>query len=902
MIITGHGSAGDTLESLESQTWPTWRASVAGPGTSGDRRVEFGVDPTSALADGDPDDLVIVVDGGDTFRIDAVFRIVDSVWSSPSCVLVHWDDELSGPSDPRIRPSWSPATLLSANYLGRSFAVRRGAVQPTSGRGLVGSDLEVWDTLLGLGLDSDSVRRVSAVLSTISRRPDPTPAGGEKIVGAALERAGAPAGARRARGRVELEWKFDTRPTVSIVIPTRHNRAMMGPCLSSIANSDVTGVEVVVIDNGGHTPGNEAWYREFGLDLSVVWWSEPFNYSAVNNRGAAAAGGDVLVFLNDDTEILDPGWLDELVGLAIQPTVGVVGVQLLDPEGRIQHGGVVMGIRGFADHLFAGIQPGEDTLVGPTTWYRNASSVTGACLAVTRERFQLLGGFDERFELCGSDVALGLEALARGFFNVVTPRHLVMHHESATRENWVPEVDLFASWWRYQRHVRAGDRWWSPSLSLRSGAPTLRSPGEPEPYEWVSTALGREMQVFRQVSDESETHALVAQTWVNEDRLDAAPVRGVDAGPSMPHTINWWLPDIDSPFYGGINTALRIAAYLAEHNDVENRLVVWGRPDERWIRSAVSAAFPRLADARIYFVDGSGSAESMSLIPAADASIASLWITAYLLAAHEKAGRRHYLVQDFEPMFYPAGSLYAVAEETYRFGFHAICNTDNLRHIVSDTYGGSASSFWPAVDRNVFHADGRRRLDHTDTTRIFVYARPGHWRNCWELARAALVKLKRTHGGRVQILTAGSWARPDDIGTGIEHLGLLDVAETAALYRTCDVGVALTVSAHPSYLPLELMACGTPVVAFDNPAGHWLLEDGRNSRLCRRTPTGLFEALDAMVTDPSGRARLGGEGLQLINRYFSDWGATGRRVAEILADPAGTSRRGPAAPVSEGLN
>jgi len=221
---------------------------------------------------------------------------------------------------------------------------------------------------------------------------------------------------------------------------------------------------------------------------------------------------------------------------------------------------------------------------------------------------------------------------------------------------------------------------------------------------------------------------------------------------------------------------------------------------------------------------------------------------------------------------------------------------------VSDTYGGTASSFWPSVDRDVFHAKGRRPLDHDEVTRIFVYARPGHWRNCWEMARAALVELKRTHGDRIQIVTAGSWARPDDAGTGIQHLGLLDVADTADLYRTCDVGVALTVSAHPSYLPLELMACGTPVVAFDNPAGHWLLEDGRNSRLCRRTPSGLYQAIDAMITDPKSRAAMGAEGLREIDAHFSDWAATGRRVAEILADPGGTSRFGPAVSVDEAPN
>ncbi len=139
---------------------------------------------------------------------------------------------------------------------------------------------------------------------------------------------------------------------------------------------------------------------------------------------------------------------------------------------------------------------------------------------------------------------------------------------------------------------------------------------------------------------------------------------------------------------------------------------------------------------------------------------------------------------------------------------------------------------------------------------MFVYARPGHWRNCWELASLALEELKRHLGDRVRIVTAGSWARPEDVGAGIEHLGLLDYRETGALYRTCDVGVALTVSEHPSYLPLELMACGVPVVAFDNPAGYWLLRDGENCLLARRTVDGLRHQLERIVIDHELRASL----------------------------------------------
>src|SRR5204862_7419638 len=136
-----------------------------------------------------------------------------------------------------------------------------------------------------------------------------------------------------------------------------------------------------------------------------------------------------------------------------------------------------------------------------------------------------------------------------------------------------------------------------------------------------------------------------------------------------------------------------------------------------------------------------------------------------------------------------------------------------------------------------------------------------------------LAELKRRLGQKVRIVTAGSWAQPDDLGRGIEHLGLLDYDETGDLYRRCDLGLALTVSEHPSYLPLELLACGTPLVAFDNPAGDWILHHERNSLRCPRTVDGLVEALERLATDPALRQRLSEQGLADIAASHGDWDA-----------------------------
>jgi glycosyltransferase involved in cell wall biosynthesis len=593
------------------------------------------------------------------------------------------------------------------------------------------------------------------------------------------------------------------------------------------------------------------------------------------------------VFVNDDTEFPERAWLRELVGWATRPEIGVVGLQLTGPDGTIQHGGVVLGLNGFADHLFEGMPPGSQSLLGPTAWYRNTLSVTAACAAIERDVFEELGGFDERFRLCGSDVVLGLDAVVTGRRNVCSPFGGVRHLESVTRGTHVPQEDFFASYWRYQRWIFAGDPFFSPSLSLGSRVPQLRSRFEPTPADRMAEPLGREIKVFRQSTDEGELDLVARGCRVTDADVEAIhTLHAHNVEPFAPKTVNWFFPELDSPFYGGINTALRIADHLARVHGVENRFVLWAHPNDGFHRSAIAAAFPTLADAPIYY---DLSLRAAAGIPACDVSISTLWVTAFVSAHFANARRKFYLIQDFEPMFYPAGTMYALAEESYRLGHYGLCNTENLLQLY-ERYGGQGTAFSPAVDRSVFHAVGRRERRPDEPVTVFVYARPGHWRNCWELAELALKELKSHLGDRVRIVTAGSWARPEDVGSGIQHLGLLDYRETGALYRTCDVGVALTVSEHPSYLPLELMACGVPVVAFDNPAGYWLLRDGENCLLARRTVDGLGNQLERMVVDHELRASLAERGLHDIDEGYASWDKALSGIYEYLSDPEHVGR------------
>jgi len=889
-VVTDAGSSGGggahgsdlsrTVRSLERQVWPR-TAHRVGPLT----------DIPSWLDGLDAGDLAVVLRAGDTLDADATFRIADSMWADPALWLVTWD--ALGPEGPRLAPrTWSPDLLLSTNPVGRSFAARVDRVRAAGGFD-PSSDDPWWDILLRVDPHPSRVAHLDGVPGrVVGERPHAT-AGMAASVTASLERRGWPATAEVRGGQVRLDWELPDWPKASVVVPTRHNRPLLELLLPTLHATDYPDWELIVIDNSGRTDDRQAWYDDAfaGLEARVIWWDQPFNFGTVNNHGVAESSGEVVVLLNDDTEARSADWLRELVGWSTRDEIGTVGVQLVNGDGVIQHGGVVIGMSGFANHLFAGLPPGSDTVVGSTEWYRDSSANTAACVALRRSVWDEIGGLDERFDLLGSDVVLGLDAIGLGLRNLTTPAIDVRHLESVTRGTDVPVNDIFASYWRYHRWLKVGDPYFPKGLSLLGPELRRRASHEPSALEMISPLVGREFGVFRQSATEAEALMLADMCRLPDERFDEiAQEHLAIGGYRAVRTVNWFIPDIENPFYGGIATIFRIAEHLRVNHGVENRFIVWSNPNEHWFRSAIRAIFPGLADSPILFHDGSLGAK-LDDLPACDVAIATQWPTAYVVAAFRKAARRFYLVQDFEPMFHPAGTLYALAEETYKLGLYGICNTESMGRFFREDYGGVGMHFVPAVDTEVFHGRDRPQRDPDDPVRVFLYARPGHWRNCWEMVSLALDELKATYGRRLQIVTAGSWARPEDLGRGIDHLGLLDYRATGDLYRSSDIGISLTVSPHPSYLPVELMACGVAVVAFDLPPGYWILDDGVDSLLSRRTVPSLVDKVSRLIDDDDLRLRIQKGALDQVARHHSDWDSALARIYHHLCDPEAFDRR-----------
>jgi O-antigen biosynthesis protein len=308
---------------------------------------------------------------------------------------------------------------------------------------------------------------------------------------------------------------------------------------------------------------------------------------------------------------------------------------------------------------------------------------------------------------------------------------------------------------------------------------------------------------------------------------------------------NWFIPPFDNPFYGGIRTIIEFAAYLEKTHGMRQRFVICGSADQVEIERLIRLAAPDLTLFESYILD---SVIKIENIPEADYGFATLWTTAYVLLGVRNCGLKLYFVQDFEPLFYPAGSTYGQALSTYKFGFHIVANTSGVLDSIPIDSTTSRFYFTPQVDHSIFHSSNR--VGASAPMRVFYYARPGHPRNAFELGVAALSILKSRLKDSVEIVCAGAEWNPSDYGLqgAVTSIGMLPFKETGNLYRSCHVGLSMMFTRHPSYLPFELMACGCTVVANRNDANSWFFRDRANCFLSESTATSIAETLELAVS------------------------------------------------------
>lgn len=282
---------------------------------------------------------------------------------------------------------------------------------------------------------------------------------------------------RREQHSLRLEWEL-IPAKVSIVIPNRNQYRLLERCIHSILSStDYPSYEVIVVDDHSQDEDVLALYQEMRssqADFQVIQGIKPFNFSQACNTGARAASGDYVIFLNNDTEVIRPDWLTTLVRAASLSGVGAVGAKLLYPGQRVQHAGIVIGLEGHASHVFLNERNPGFTPYGYLDWMRNVSAVTAACMLISREAFDVVGGFDEQFQLVFNDVDLCLRLWDAGYRVVFHPDACLIHHEGKSRGKHIPSGDIGYKQQYFLEKIKAGDPYYHPGLSLSWRSPTLK--------------------------------------------------------------------------------------------------------------------------------------------------------------------------------------------------------------------------------------------------------------------------------------------------------------------------------------------------------------------------------------------------------------------------------------------
>jgi GT2 family glycosyltransferase len=272
-------------------------------------------------------------------------------------------------------------------------------------------------------------------------------------------------------------------PAVEAIVCFRDRPDLLERCARSLLDGTAyERLSLRLVDNGSAEPATAALLDRLRRDprVEVLRDERPFNFSALNNAAAAESAADVLLFVNNDVEAVEPDWLEPVLAHAQRAEVGAVGPLLLHPGGRVQHAGAAIGLHGTAGHPFAGLRPEAPTPFGTAVdGVRNWLAVTAACLAVERRKFAAVGGFDERFAVAGNDVDLGLRLTAAGHRSLCLAQVRLVHAESSTRDPAdVLPGDLERSRERYGEFLAAGDPFYNPNLTVAATDCGPRRPGE----------------------------------------------------------------------------------------------------------------------------------------------------------------------------------------------------------------------------------------------------------------------------------------------------------------------------------------------------------------------------------------------------------------------------------------
>ncbi len=444
-------------------------------------------------------DFVGLLDHDDTLEPNALYEVARKICEDDRVDVVYTDEDKINSKGtkhltPNMKPDFNLDLLRSNNYICHLFVVRRILMEKVGGFRKEFDGAQDYDFILRCTEEAEKIAHVHKVLyhwRTHEKSTSDNPESkiyafhaGRRAVEAHLQRLGIQAEVEETcdLGYYRVKYPVIGSLMVSILIPNKDQLQTLKKCLKSIwEKTEYTNYEILIIENNSTEKETFEFYKKIDgrHHVRVLYWDKEFNYSSINNFGAAQAKGEYLLLLNNDTEVITKGWMKELLSHCQRPEVGMVGAKLYFPDNTIQSAGTIIGMGGMADHAFVNMDRKKSGYMHRASIQVDMSGVTAACAMVKRSVYEEVHGLEEKLTVAFNDVDLGLKIVTAGYLIVFDPYAELYHYESKSRgvndekkERHAREVKYTQEKWA--DFLAAGDPCYNQNLTLAKHNFSLR--------------------------------------------------------------------------------------------------------------------------------------------------------------------------------------------------------------------------------------------------------------------------------------------------------------------------------------------------------------------------------------------------------------------------------------------
>ena len=440
-------------------------------------------------------EYIALLDHDDLLPRNSLFEVVKCINNNPQVEFIYTDedkfDEIGGKRyAPYFKSDFAPDTLRANNYICHFSIFKKELIEKLGGFRSEFDGAQDYDLILRMSEETNNIIHIPKVLyhwrvhelSTAKSGATAKPyayEAGKKAIQEHIDRLGLKGNVEDGNtlGTYKINYEIIGNPKVSIVIPNKDYISTLKVCLKSINKlTTYENYEIIIVENNSEEKETFDFYKEIdGKDkIKVIYYPEKeFNYSKIINFGVKQAEGEYIVQLNNDTELITPNWIQEMLGYAQREDVGAVGAELFYPDGTIQHAGIIIGIGGVAGHVFRNLPKNMHGYFSKDAMVQNLSAVTAACIMTKKSIYEDVGYMDEKFKVAFNDVDFCLKIREQGKLIVYNPFVQFIHYESKSRgledtfekqERFKGEIERFNKKWK--KILQDGDPYYNINLRL----------------------------------------------------------------------------------------------------------------------------------------------------------------------------------------------------------------------------------------------------------------------------------------------------------------------------------------------------------------------------------------------------------------------------------------------------